>query len=137
MRIYASNGKSYDPDTAQLIGKKVFPDGSIQQLHRTKNGMYFFFETSVTDNTKKVVPSTYDNALEWAEKYGDKEMVYTYMKCDVDQLRHYTVKLKECDLSRLELIAKKECLTVKDTLQLIALQYNQKFNGGVDTVEEE
>ena len=58
------------------------------------------------------------------------------MKCDVDQLRHYTVKLKECDLSRLELIAKKECLTVKDTLQLIALQYVQMLNGG-DIVEEE
>lgn len=136
MRIYASNGKGYDPDTAQLIGKKVLPDGSVQRLHRTKNGIYFFFETSVDNNTKTVVPSTYDNAIEWAEKYGDKEVVYTYMKCDVDQLRHYTVKLKECDLSRLELIAKKECLTVKDTLQLIALQYDQMLNGG-DTVEEE
>ena len=136
MRIYASNGKGYDPDTAQLIGKKVLPDGSVQRLHRTKNGIYFFFETSVDNNTKTVVPSTYDNAIEWAEKYGDKKMVYTYMKCDVDQLRHYTVKLKECDLSRLELIAKKECLTVKDTLQLIALQYDQMLNGG-DTVEEE
>lgn len=136
MRIYASNGKGYDPDTAQLIGKKVFPDGSVQRLHRTKNGVYFFFETSVANNTKTVVPSTYDNAIEWAEKYGDKEMVYAYMKCDVDQLRHYTVKLKECDLSRLELIAKKERLTVKDTLQLIALQYDQMLNGG-DTVEEE
>lgn len=136
MRIYASNGKGYDPDTAQLIGKKVLPDGSVQRLHRTKNGIYFFFETSAANNTKTVVPSTYDNAIEWAEKYGDKEMVYTYMKCDVDQLRHYTVKLKECDLSKLELIAKKECLTVKDTLQLIALQYDQMLNGG-DTVEEE
>lgn len=136
MRIYASNGKGYDPDTAQLIGKKVLPDGSVQRLHRTKNGIYFFFETSAANNTKTVVPSTYDNAIEWAEKYGDKEVVYTYMKCDVDQLRHYTVKLKECDLSRLELIAKKECLTVKDTLQLIALQYDQMLNGG-DTVEEE
>ena len=136
MRIYASNGKGYDPDTAQLIGKKVLPDESVQRLHRTKNGIYFFFETSAANNTKTVVPSTYDNAIEWAEKYGDKEMVYTYMKCDVDQLRHYTVKLKECDLSRLELIAKKECLTVKDTLQLIALQYDQMLNGG-DTVEEE
>lgn len=136
MRIYASNGKGYDPDTAQLIGKKVLPDGSVQRLHRTKNGIYFFFETSVDNNTKTVVPSTYDNAIEWAEKYGDKEVVYTYMKCDVDQLRHYTVKLKECDLSRLELIAKKERLTVKDTLQLIALQYDQMLNGG-DTVEEE
>ena len=136
MRIYASNGKGYDPDTAQLIGKKVLPDGSVQRLHRTKNGIYFFFETSAANNTKTVVPSTYDNAIEWAEKYGDKEMVYTYMKCDVDQLRHYTVKLKECDLSRLELIAKKECLTVKDTLQLIALQYDQMLNGG-DIVEEE
>ena len=136
MRIYASNGKGYDPDTAQLIGKKVLPDGSVQRLHRTKNGIYFFFETSAANNTKTVVPSTYDNAIEWAEKYGDKKMVYTYMKCDVDQLRHYTVKLKECDLSRLELIAKKECLTVKDTLQLIALQYVQMLNGG-DIVEEE
>ena len=136
MRIYASNGKGYDPDTAQLIGKKVLPDGSVQRLHRTKNGIYFFFETSAANNTKTVVPSTYDNAIEWAEKYGDKEMVYTYMKCSADQLRHYTVKLKECDLSRLELIAKKECLTVKDTLQLIALQYDQMLNGG-DTVEEE
>ena len=136
MRIYASNGKGYDPDTAQLIGKKVLPDGSVQRLHRTKNGIYFFFETSVDNNTKTVVPLTYDNAIEWAEKYGDKKMVYTYMKCDVDQLRHYTVKLKECDLSRLELIAKKECLTVKDTLQLIALQYDQMLNGG-DIVEEE
>ena len=68
MRIYASNGKGYDPDTAQLIGKKVFPDGSVQRLHRTKNGIYFFFETSVDNNAKTVVPSTYDNAIEWAEK---------------------------------------------------------------------
>lgn len=124
MRIRASNGKLYDPDAAAIIGKKVFPDGTIQTLHRSGAGSYFFYEIAVDNSKKRIMPTTYDEALEWANKYGYKNAVDTVMKCPDNQFRHFKVKLKECDLSRLKLIAKKEGTTLKDALNLIATQYN-------------
>lgn len=125
MRIRAANGKLYDPDAAAIIGKKISSDGTIQTLHRSGAGSYFFYEVSVENSKKRIVPTTYDEALEWANEYGYKNSVDTFMKCSESQSRLFKVRLKECDLSRLELIAKKECLTLKGVLSLIAAQYNE------------
>lgn len=133
MRIRASNGKLYDPDKSALIGKRVLPNGIIQTLHRSVVGSYFFYEVPVDNSKKTIIPTTYDDALDWADKYGYKDVVDTVMKCPENQSRFFKVRLKECDLSRLELIAKKECLTLKDTLSLITTQYN----GGEEFIEKE
>lgn len=124
MRIRAANGKLYDPDAAAIIGKRTFSDGIIQTLHRSGAGSYFFYEVSEGNSKKRIVPTTYDEALEWANEYGYKNSVDTVMRCPDNQFKHFKVKLKECDLSRLKLIAKREGLTLKDTLDLIAIQYN-------------
>lgn len=132
MRIRASNGKLYDPDAASIIGKRVLSDGTIQTLHRSGAGSYFFYEVTVNNPKKRVIPTTYDEALEWANSYGYKNAVDTIMRCPDNQFKHFKVKLKECDLSRLKLIAKKEGLNLKDTLDLIATQ----FNGGEQFIEK-
>lgn len=128
MNIRAKNGRLYDPDVSTLIGKRVISDGSIQRLHRTKNGSYFFYITDANGNKLELTPTTYDKALKWAEEYGNKEMIRSFMTCSDNKIRHCKVKIKEYDLSRLELIAKKNSLTLKDTLKLIALQYMKGEN---------
>ena len=125
MRIRAANGKLYDPDAAAIIGKRVSSDGIIQTLHRSGAGSYFFYEVSVGNSKKRIVPTTYDEALEWANKYGYKNVVDTVMRCPENQSRLFKVRFKERDVSRLELIAKKECLTLKGVLGLIVDQYSE------------
>lgn len=133
MRIRAANGKLYDPDAAAIIGERVSSDGIIQTLHRSGAGSYFFYEVSVENSKKRIVPTTYDEALEWANKYGYKNVVDTVMRCPENQSRLFKVRFKERDLSRLELIAKKECLTLKGVLRLIVDQYSE----GEKSIEKE
>lgn len=137
MRIRASDGKFYNPDISTLIGVRTLPDGTIQRLHRTKVGAYFFYSFHINGEKKTLTPTTYDEALEWAEKYGDKEMVDTYMNSSADQLRHFTVQLTERNLSRLELIAKENCMTIKDVIHLLVTEYERIHNGGVNDIEKE
>lgn len=133
MRIRAANGKLYDPDAATLIGKVLLSDGTIQTLHRSGGGSYFFYEVAADNSKKIIIPTTYDEALEWANKYGYKNVIDTVIRCPENQSRFFKVRFKERDLSRLELIAKKECLTLKGVLRLIVDQYSE----GEKSIEKE
>lgn len=125
MRIRASNGRLYDPEKSAVIGERVLPDGKIQRLQRSVVGAYFFFETPSESTKSAVTPTTYDEALEWAKEYIDKDSL-TKMTYPNNNIYHLTTTLKRMDYSRLEMIAKRECLSLKDSLNLIARQYAER-----------
>lgn len=126
MRVQAPNGRFYDPEKSAVIGERVTPDGKIQRLQRSVVGAYFFFETPSKSMRSAVTPTTYDEALEWAKKYIDENSLTDKMTYSNNNVYHLTTTLKRVDYSRLEMIAKRECLSLKDSLNLIARQYAER-----------
>lgn len=125
MRIRASNGRLYDPEKSAVIGERVLPDGKIQRLQRSVVGAYFFFETPSESTKSAVIPTTYDEGVEWLEKYIGEDATIR-MKYPNNKVYHLTVTIKETDYSRLEMIAKRERLDIKSVLNLIAKQYSER-----------
>ncbi len=81
------NGKRYDTNTAKSIGynyKTMFyPDEVVyEELFLKTTGEFFLYSKYVMannwnfggcSNRENIFPLTYDEALEWAEKYADAD----------------------------------------------------------------
>jgi len=126
MRIRASNGRLYDPEKSAVIGERVLPDGKIQRLQRSVVGAYFFFETPSESTKSAVTPTTYDEALEWAKKYLTKETIDSCMDWSSEEKCYLDIVITDFNRSRLEMIAKREGLSLSKCLSLISKQYYEE-----------
>ena len=129
MRVQAPNGRFYDPEKSAVIGERVTPDGKTQRLQRSVVGAYFFFETPSKSMRSAVTPATYDEALEWAKKYLTKEIINTCMDWSSEERCYLDIVITDFNRSRLEMIAKKEGLSLSKCLSLISKQY---YKSGCD-----
>lgn len=61
-------GKSYDSETARLLGTVQADGGTVEELHRKRTGEYFLYivEAGGRENIK---PLDYDKAKQWGKEH--------------------------------------------------------------------
>lgn len=67
MRIIL-RGKSYDSETARLVGVTTTEDGATEELHRKRTGEYFLYVVG-RDGRQNVKPLDYDKAKQWGKEH--------------------------------------------------------------------
>lgn len=126
MRIKASNGKTYNPDKSQTLGARTTPDGKTESLMRSNIGGYFFYTTPEPEiKSKSIVPTTYDDALEWIKKYSDIGNVNGIMVFDDSYEYKSSITVSDKTYQLIRGISSIKGISVYETVD-IALEYYAK-----------